>query len=93
VLATLAHAVARLGAWPVILNARLSEREVETIVAHCRAAADRLRDRRVAGRGAARGALRDARHRQGGAAALPANAAARGRAGARPDDPAGSVPP
>ena len=36
VLATLVHAVARLRAWPVILNARLSAREVEAIVAHAR---------------------------------------------------------
>jgi acyl-CoA synthetase (AMP-forming)/AMP-acid ligase II len=34
VLATLAHAAARLQAWPVILNARLSAREIDTIAAH-----------------------------------------------------------
>ncbi|KAA2237744.1 class I adenylate-forming enzyme family protein [Salinarimonas soli] len=34
VLATLCHAAARLGAWPVILNARLSAREIDTITAH-----------------------------------------------------------
>ncbi len=34
VLATLAHAAARVGAWPVILNARLSVREIDGIAAH-----------------------------------------------------------
>jgi acyl-CoA synthetase (AMP-forming)/AMP-acid ligase II len=35
VLATLIQAVSRLGAWPVVLNARLSAREVDAVVDHC----------------------------------------------------------
>src|SRR5438876_6558701 len=32
----LIFSLSELGAWPVIVNARLSEREVETIRAHCK---------------------------------------------------------
>ncbi|WP_265921157.1 class I adenylate-forming enzyme family protein [Cupriavidus nantongensis] len=32
---TLVFALAELGAWPVVVNARLSEREIEVIRAHC----------------------------------------------------------
>ncbi|MBL8700850.1 MAG: AMP-binding protein [Alphaproteobacteria bacterium] len=35
VLATLVHAASRLAAWPVILNARLTAREIDAILAHC----------------------------------------------------------
>jgi long-chain acyl-CoA synthetase len=33
---TLLFALSEIGAWPAIINARLSEREIETIRAHCR---------------------------------------------------------
>nr|WP_051974734.1 AMP-binding protein [Cupriavidus necator] len=33
---TLVFALSELGAWPVVVNARLSEREIEAIRAHCR---------------------------------------------------------
>jgi acyl-CoA synthetase (AMP-forming)/AMP-acid ligase II len=32
--ATLIHAASRIGAWPVVLNARLSDREIDTILEH-----------------------------------------------------------